>query len=389
MGSLLSEKIANLESSATEGVANMVKKMRQKGIKDIISLGAGEPCFDTPDNIKNAACEALKMGKTKYEPTAGDYELREEICKKFKRDNNIHIGVDDVIVTSGSKFAIFLAFQAVLTEKDSVMLLDPAWVSYEAAARIAGAGCVRVNTSEAEDFQPDVEAIEKAMNDSIKIVVINSPNNPTGAVYNESTVRSIIKIARDHRALVLCDEIYEYLIYEGKHCSLGSEFDNVITVNGFSKSHAMTGWRLGYVTAPKEVLEGMIKIYQHSTSCVTAFAQAGAIEALRNDKSRQATKWMVKEYEERRALMTELIRQSDFFTCSTAPQGAFYYFPSYHPKKSSIELSKQLLEETHVATVPGIAFGECGEGHLRLSYAASKEDILEAFERMESFLRKS
>lgn len=384
--SLLSGKIASLAHSATEEVDNSVKAMQRAGIDDIVSLGVGEPCFDTPDNIKDAACKALQAGKTKYEPTAGDYELREAICDKFKQDNGIDVGVDDIVVTAGGKFGIFLAFQAVLSEKDRVMLLDPSWVSYEPAARIAGAGIVRVATSEAEGFQPNVEAIQRAMDSSVKIIVINSPNNPTGAVYSSSTIRSIVKMARDNGTLVLSDEIYEYLIYEGEHYSPGSEFDNVITVNGFSKSHAMTGWRLGYVTAPKDVLEGMIKVYQHSTSCVTAFAQAGGIEALRSEESRKAMEQMVRGYAERRALALDLIRDSEVFHCSVEPSGAFYCFPSYSHNKPSLEFSKELLEKVHVATVPGSAFGECGEGHLRLSYSTTLARINEAFHSIHALL---
>ncbi len=383
--SLLSPKIAELEPSATEEVDNLVKKMRQEGVKDIISLGAGEPCFDTPDNIKKAAWEALKGGKTKYEPTAGDYQLREEISKKLREENNIRAGVDDIMVTPGGKFAVFLAFQAMLTERSRVMILEPAWVSYEPAARIAGADVVRVASSGADGFQPNVEAIRKAMDSSIKIIVINSPNNPTGAVYDESVIRSIVEIAREHGALVLSDEIYEYLIYKGKHYSPGSEFDNVITVNGFSKSYAMTGWRLGYVTAPRELLEGMSKVYQHSVSCVTAFAQSGAIEALRNEKSREATNQMVQGYQERRDIMLKLIAQSEFLEC-VEPEGAFYCFPKYRFGKTSVQLAKELLEEVHVATVPGGAFG-C-EGYLRLSYATQPELIVEAFRRMENYFKE-
>lgn len=385
---MISRKIAALAPSATEEVDNEVKRLQRSGIADIISLGVGEPCFDTPQNIKRAAWEALQAGKTKYEPTAGDYELREEICKKLKRENGINAKAEDIIVTAGAKFAIFLAFQAVLEEKDRLMLLDPAWVTYEPAAKIAGASVVRVPCKEEDGFQPDIGRIKEAMDDSIKMIVVNSPCNPTGAVYDPSTIREIVKLARDNGALVLSDECYEYLIYEGEHYSPASEFDNVITVNAFSKSYAMTGWRLGYATGPKEVLEGMLKIYQHSTSCVTAFAQAGAIEALRSKESQQAVKRMVEGYKERRAVMLKLIQQSEFFDLSVEPQGAFYCFPSYRLKKSSVEFAKELLEEVHVATVPGAAFGECGEGHLRLSYATSVENIIEAFERIESYLRK-
>lgn len=385
---ILSEKIANLEPSATEEVDNTVKRMQQAGITDIISLGVGEPCFDTPDNIKRAASDALWAGETKYQPTAGSYELREEICKKLKQENGIQVGVDDVIVTLGGKFAIYLAFQAVLQEGDQAMILDPAWVTYAPAAMMTGADVVRVATDPAKGFQPDMKTIRRAMNPAIKIIVVNSPCNPTGAVFHRSAIREIAEIAREHNALILSDEVYEYQVYEVEHYSPASEFDHVITVNSFSKSHAMTGWRLGYVTGPKEILEGMIKIYQHSTSCVTAFAQHGAIEALRAGASRQAAKQMLEGYRERRAVMMRLIEQSDFFDLRCPPQGAFYCFPSYRLNIPSLKLSKALLEEVHVATVPGVAFGTCGEGYLRLSYATSPDHMVEAFKRMDTFFRR-
>jgi aspartate/methionine/tyrosine aminotransferase len=250
---------------------------------------------------------------------------------------------------------------------------------------MTGADVVRVATDPAKGFQPDVKTIRRAMNPAIKIIVVNSPCNPTGAVFHRSVIREIAEIAREHNTLILSDEVYEYQVYESEHYSPASEFNHVITVNSFSKSHAMTGWRLGYATGPKEILEGMIKIYQHSTSCVTAFAQHGAIEALRAEASRQAAKQMLEAYRERRAVMMRLIEQSDFFDLRCLPQGAFYCFPSYRLNIPSLELSKALLEEVHVATVPGAAFGTCGEGHLRLSYATSPDHIVEAFERMDTF----
>ena len=385
---LMSEKILKLEPSATEEVDNTVKRMRQGGVTDIVSLGVGEPCFDTPENIKKAACDALMAGDTKYQPTQGSFALREEISKKFLRENGIRAGVDDIVVTAGGKFGIFLAFNAMLQEGDLVMILDPAWVTYEPAVRIAGAGVVRVPTDREAGFQPDLKRIKKAMSKAVKIVVINSPCNPTGSVFDKSTLRKITEMARDNDALVLSDEIYEYLVYDGEHYSPGSEYDNVITVNGFAKSHAMTGWRLGYVTGPKDVLEGMIKIYQHSTSCVTSFAQAGAVEALRSEVSRREARQMVEGYRQRRAVMVSRIEESEFLEMAKAPQGAFYCFPSYHLKKPSLELSKALLGEVHVATVPGGAFGQCGEGFLRFSYATSIEEIEEAFKRMEIYFRR-
>jgi len=385
---MLSKVIEQLEPSATEEVDNAVKRMKQSGVDDIVSLGVGEPCFDTPDNIKKAACDALWAGETKYQPTAGSYELREEICKKFERENGIKVGVDDIIVTAGGKFSIYLAFQAVLQKGDQVMLLDPAWVTYEPAAKMAGADVIRVPTDSPRGFQPDLAAIRKAMNPAVKILVVNSPCNPTGALFEKSAVKELAKITRENRALLLSDEVYEYQIYDGELYSPASEFDNVITVNAFSKSHAMTGWRLGYMTGPREVLEGMIKIYQHSTSCVTAFAQNGAIEALRSEVSRQAVEEMTKGYAERRAVMIKLIEESEFFELSNEPRGAFYCFPSYRMDIPSLELSKALLEKVHVATVPGAAFGACGEGYLRFSYATSTELISEGFERMGTFFRR-
>jgi aspartate aminotransferase len=385
---ILSQVIEQLEPSATEEVDNTVKRMKQSGVDDIVSLGVGEPCFDTPDNIKKAACDALWAGETKYQPTAGSYELREEICKKFERENGIKVGVDDIIVTAGGKFSIYLAFQAVLQKGDQIMLLDPAWVTYEPAAKMAGADVIRVPTDSTRGFQPDLAAIRKAMNPAVKILVVNSPCNPTGALFEKSAVKELAKITRENGALLLSDEVYEYQVYDGEFYSPASEFDNVITVNAFSKSHAMTGWRLGYMTGPKEVLEGMIKIYQHSTSCVTAFAQNGAIEALRSEVSRQAVEEMTKGYAERRTLMIKLIEESEFFELSNEPRGAFYCFPSYRMDIRSLELSKALLEKVHVATVPGAAFGACGEGYLRFSYATSTELISEGFERMGTFFRR-
>jgi aspartate aminotransferase len=386
VGYKLAQKVVDLELSATDEVDNIVKRMQRAGIKDIISLGGGEPCFDTPKNIQDAAQRALRAGKTKYEPTSGDYELREEIAKKLKGENQIDVAAEDIIVTPGGKFAIYLAFQTVLEAGDRVMILEPAWVSYKSMAQLIGAGIVSVDRAEGDGFQPDLDAIRSVMDDSVKFIVVNSPCNPTGAVYDASTLRGIAEIARRHGALVLSDETYEYLIYEGKHYSPASEFDNVMTVNSFSKSYAMTGWRLGYVTGPKEILEGIVKIYQHSATCVTAFAQAGAIEALTSQESRHASERMVAGYKERCDLMMELLDRSEFFSC-VPPQGAFYCFPSYTLDKPSLEFATELLGEAHVATVPGSAFGQCGEGFLRLCYSTSKENIIEAFDRIEAFIK--
>lgn len=385
MSGLLGDRVASLELSATDEIDNIVRRMKRKGITDIISLGGGEPCFDTPSNVREAVERALMEGKTKYEPTTGDPDLRQLLSDKFRGENGIDVGPDEIIVTPGGKFAIYLTLQALLEPGDSVMLLEPAWVSYKSMAQLAGANVVTVECSEANGFVPSLDDVEEAMEDSVRAIVVNSPSNPTGAVYDTATLRGIVEIAGQHDALVIADEVYEYMVYRGSHYSPASEFENVVTVNSFSKSYAMTGWRLGYVTGPKELLDGMVKIYQHSATCVTSFAQAGAVEALSSDVSGQASAAMMEGYEERRNLITELIDRSKYFD-AVPPDGAFYIFPSYELDMPSLDVAKGLLEEAHVATVPGSAFGESGEGYLRLCYSTSKENIVEAMERMNQFI---
>ncbi len=385
---LVAEAIVALEHSATEELDNKVKTMQLNGVDDIVSLGLGEPCFDTPESIKKAACDALMSGETKYQPTAGVFALRQAISRKFKIENNLDADPNHILVTAGGKFGIFLAFSTLLEEEDKVVLLDPAWVSYEAAAKLNGAEVIRIPTSAANGFVPDLDAVEKVMDDSVKIIVVNSPCNPTGVIFPKETIRSLARLADKYGALLMSDEVYEYQIYGEKSYSPGSEFDNVITINAFSKSFAMTGWRLGYVTAPESILEGMVKIYQHSTSSVTSFAQWGGIAALENIEARDAAGEMLKTYQKNRDLMLKFIDQSAYLSMEYRPEGAFYCFPSYKFDMGSVEMATMLLGDCHVATVPGVAFGQCGEGHLRLSYAAAKEDIIEAFNRMDELFKK-
>jgi aspartate aminotransferase len=387
MGYKVAAKVANLELSATDEVDNIVKRMQRAGIDDIVSLGGGEPCFDTPQNIQDAAVRAMRSGKTKYEPTTGDYDLRVAIGQKLAKENGISAGPEDIIVTPGGKFAIYLACQAVLEPGDRVMVLEPAWVSYKSMAQLAGAEVVSVDCSPADGFIPDLDLVRAKMDESVRYIVISSPNNPTGAVYDAETLRGLARIARQYGALLLSDEVYEYLLYRGQCYSPASEFENVVTVNSFSKSFAMTGWRLGYATGPREILDGMVKIYQHSATCVTAFAQGGALEALTNEASRLASQEMMRGYRERCELTVELLDRSEVFDV-VHPSGAFYAFPSYRLEMPSLEFATKLLEEAHVATVPGAAFGACGEGYLRLCYSTSKEKIVEAFARIEDFARK-
>ncbi len=382
----VSQKVAQLTPSATEEMDNEVKRLRRAGVTDLISLAVGEPCFDTPVHIKEAACEALRAGRTKYEPTAGDPELREAIVAKLETENGVRVRPDDVVVTAGAKFAIFLAFQATLSPGDRVVLFDPAWVSYAPAAELAGATVVRVPTHGDEGFAPDLDALRAALDQGIRLVVINSPNNPTGAVYSEAVIAQIADMATASGSYVLSDEIYEYLVFEGLHYSPARDFDNVITVNGFSKSYAMTGWRLGYVTAPSDVVQGMLKVYQHSTSCVTSFAQSGALRALDSADSRRSIDDMVRGYRVRRDALLQMICRSDHLDLPVTPHGAFYAFPRYRRHCDSLDVAKRLLEHAHVAVVPGGAFGPSGEGHLRLSYAAAIPDLVKGLTRIEAYL---
>ncbi len=380
----LSSKVNGLERSATDEIDNVVKQMKRAGINDIISFGGGEPVFDTPQVAVNATIASLKAGKTKYEPTAGDYELREEITKKLKRQNNVDASLEQVVVTPGGKFGLYLAFQAVLEPGDKVVLIDPAWVSYEPMAKLAGAQVVHVPTYAKDCWQPDLDRIRAVMDERVRFVVVNSPNNPTGAVYPKQLIQDITRLAAQYGALVVSDEIYEDMIYTGEHYSPAADFENVIITNGFSKCFAMTGWRLGYVVAPPEIVEGMIKVYQHSATCVNAFSQAGAIEALRSPEARQETLRMTAGYKERGELITRLMNESGFFQVEM-PAGAFYSFPAFTFKKSAFEVANLLLEKAHIATVPGSAFGACGEGYLRFSYSTTMESIAAAFERIQNF----
>ncbi|HSN93798.1 MAG TPA: pyridoxal phosphate-dependent aminotransferase [Anaerolineaceae bacterium] len=376
--------VAGLEESATEIVDNEIKRMKRLGVKDIVSLGVGEPYFDTPEFIKQAAIRSLEVGNTKYQATFGDLELRKAIQEKLANENRVQAELEDIMVTPGAKFALYLAFQALIRPGDKVAILDPSWVSHASIPQLMGAELLRVETVESEGYQPDLEKVESALKQRPKCIILNSPCNPTGAVYSPDSIRKITSMARDNGTLVISDEIYESLLYEGEVISPASEFDNVFTVNGFSKRYAMTGWRLGYACGPHELMEQIIKIYQHSASCVTAFAQAGALEALTNPAAIGTTKAMVDQFNRNRQLMMENVNNSKHLQC-VSPRGAFYCFVSYDKPVKSLDLARDLLSRCHLATVPGGAFGLGGEYHLRLSYATSEEQVVEGLKRLNSY----
>ena len=387
MDSYLARRVSLVDASAADEARSVAKGLLSNG-HDVISLRDGEPQFDTPSNIKEAAWKALKAGRTKYGPTAGIAELRELICEKLFRENQINADSENVIVTPGAKFAVFLTFLTLLDEGDRVVLLDPSWISYSQGVKLAGAEAVRIRLAAEDGFRPDLDVIKEELDKrQVRLIVVNSPCNPTGTVFDKPTLSGIAKLARERGVWVLSDEIYEHLIYRGAHYSPGSEFDNVVTINGFSKPYAMTGWRIGYVTGPRMILNAMLKVCSHSVTCVPEFVQAAAVGALSDEASHRARDNMVRAYRERRDAMMSRIRASEFFDC-TEPHGTFYSFPSYRLQMPSIGFSNMLLEEAHVATVPGVTFGECGEGHVRMQYTLTKERIIEAFERIEDVLRR-
>lgn len=376
---MMSKRLDEIEESATFRIAALANKFRRDG-KDVISFSIGEPDFDTPSHIKNAAKKALDEGRTHYTPSAGIPELREGIARKFE-ENGLEVAPNDIIVTPGAKQAIFEAIHAVLNEGDEAVLFDPAWVSYDPCIKLAGAKPIWVPVSE-EDFKPDDFAVTK----KTKMIIVNSPCNPTGAVFDRSTLNLIADIAVDHDLLVLSDEVYEKILYAGKHISIGSfegMHDRTITVNGFSKTYAMTGWRLGYATAPPDILDAMLKLQQHSTSCATSFVQYGGIAALEGPQECVAE--MVNEFKARRDLIVDGL-SSLGFKCKK-PDGTFYVFANVSQFGGGAEVAERLLRDAYVAVTPGIAFGSSGKDHIRISYAISQARISEGLDRIESLMR--
>jgi aspartate aminotransferase len=361
-------------------IADMAAKLKSEG-RDIIGFSLGEPDFETPENIRKAAKTALDRGETHYTQGSGIPELREAIAEKLKNENNLDVSPADVLVTPGAKQAIFEAICTLIEEGDEVLLLDPAWVSYEAIVKFAGGKPVMVPVSEQDGYVP-VDLHSYITRDT-KLLILNSPCNPTGAVYGKNAIKTVAETAEDYGVFVLSDEVYEKIIYGAKHHSIGSLIPGrTITINGFSKAYAMTGWRLGYATAPAPILQGMLKIQQHSVSNATSFVQRAGVEALRSDQG--AVRAMVAEFEKRRNLMIDGLYKMGI-QCAR-PRGAFYAFANVSQFGSSVEVTEKLLQEALVAVTPGSAFGPNGEGYVRLSYATSRQNIERGICRIEASL---
>ncbi len=373
----LSENISAIPPSATMEMNNKAKEMIAAGI-DVISLAVGEPDFATPKHITDAAIAALSRGETHYAPSRGIPELTKAIADKLNKENNLAYTQKQILVTSGAKDAIRNAMNAVLNPGDEVIILDPAWVSYDPAVRIVRGTPVHHHLNDV--FQVD-ESIFERVTPKTKMIVVNSPSNPTGSVLARSSLRMIADLCVDHDIYCMSDEIYEKLVYGKEHISVASYpdmLDRTITINGFSKAFAMTGWRLGYAAAPDKVIAQMDKVMQHSVGNVTTFSQWGGVAALTNDL--KCVEDMRKEFEKRRDYVIDRLTKMGL---ETAPaEGAFYAF--IHCDGDDATIVNSWMEECHVAATPGFAFG--APGWIRISYAASMERLEEALNRIENFL---
>ena len=383
----LSERASSLSPSLTLSIDSKAKSMIASG-QDVCGFGAGEPDFDTPEPIKAAAIAALQSGFTKYTPSSGLPELRQAIADKFKQDNGLNYKASQVIVSNGAKHSCFNAIMATCQEGDEVLIPSPYWLSYPEMVRLAGAEPVFVPTKEENGWKMTAEDFENAMTPRTKLVIINSPGNPTGAVYTREELEGIAAVAIEEEILILSDEIYEKLIYDDtEHISIGSlsseAHDLTITVNGFSKAYAMTGWRLGYLGAPEAIAKGIDSLQSHSTSHPCSFAQKGALAALQGDQ--QAVIDMRDEFSVRRDYMYD--RLSKMANISVArPLGAFYMLVNIgRLGLTSTNFSDRLLSKAGVAVVPGVAFGD--DRTIRLSYATSLDIIKRGLDRFEDFCR--
>jgi len=373
----LSEKISSIPPSATIEITDRARRMKAEGT-DVISLSIGEPDFDTPRHITDACIAALQDGKTHYEASQGVQELREAISEKLKKDNGVDIDASGIVVACGAKNNIYEAMEACLNPGDEVVIIDPSWVSYEPAVRIAEGVPVHHSLNE-KDFQLDDTLLEK-ITGRTKMVLLNTPSNPTGSVLSKESLGLVADICTDNDIIALSDEIYEKLIYDKVHLSIGAMGDmgeRTITVNGFSKAYAMTGWRLGYAAAPPEIAKAMTKVQQHTISHPATFAMWGAVAALRGDQS--CIESMRVEFDQRRKYVCGELESMGF---KTAPaDGAFYAFVNVGG--DDMKRGERWLEDAHVAATPGTAFN--APGWIRISYAAKMDTLKEAMRRIREF----
>jgi aspartate aminotransferase len=378
----------NIAPSATLSITAKAKEMKKQGV-DVVSFAAGEPDFDTPLSIKEAAKKAIDEGFTKYTATSGILELKEVITKKLLKENNLQYSPKEILVTNGAKQALFNIIMTLVDKDDEVIVPVPYWVSYVEMIKMAQGKPVFLKT---KDFIVDPDLLEKTITKKTKLLILNSPNNPTGAVYDEKILEKIAKICVKHNLLVISDEIYEKLVYDKKHVSIASLSKKIknltVVINGVSKTYAMTGWRIGYAAGPEEVIKAATKIQDHSTSNPSSISQKAALAALTLEQN-EVTK-MVLEYKKRRDFMMSglsLIKNIYPFY----PHGAFYVFVNvkklYQKEiKNSVDFCQRLLDEAYVAAIPGAAFGD--DSYIRLSFATDIQSIKKGLERLKNFCER-
>lgn len=377
------EKMENLPFSGIRKILERANELQSQG-NDIIHMEVGRPDFDTPEVIKEAAYESIRKGNVFYTSNYGTPALRKAVAEKLNRENGIPYTAKEILVTVGVTEATYTAMAAFLNPGDEILIPDPVWLNYVHVPSYLGAKPVSYHMPERLGFQIDLEQMASLINENTKMIVLNSPGNPTGTVQSRETLEGVAKLAREHNLLVISDEIYEKLIYDGnEHVSIASlpgMKERTITLNGFSKCYSMTGWRLGYAAAPEELIAAMVRVHQYANTCASSFVQEAAITAL--EKAEPDVQEMVKEYKRRRDYVVSAVNAIDGLSCHN-PGGAFYLFVNAKSLGMTSEaLCKYLLEEAKIATVPGSAFGVEGEGYLRISYACSYERLVEGMARL-------
>jgi aspartate aminotransferase len=383
----ISTRAASLSPSLTLAIDSKAKQMKAEGL-DVVGFGAGEPDFDTPQHIKDAAAKALSDGFTKYTPASGIPELRQAIADKFKQENGLTYKASQIIVSCGGKHSCYNVILATCEEGDEVIIPAPYWLSYPEMVKLAGAKPVIVETTDATEFKITPDALRAAITPNTRLFVLNSPSNPTGSVYTPEEIKALGDICVEKGVLIMSDEIYEHLLYDGAtHRSVASfspaHFEHTIIVHGFAKAWSMTGWRLGFCAAPEPIAKAIDAIQSHSTSNPTSFAQKGAVAALKGPQDHLAA-WLG-EFNKRRGFAWQKLNSIPGVSCVNA-KGAFYLFPNISKTDmKSTEFCAKLLDSQKVAAVPGIAFG--ADDYIRISYATSLANIQKGLERMDAFVR--
>ncbi len=386
----IAQRMSDIPFSGIREVTERVDALHREG-RSVIPFYIGRPDFDTPAHIKEAAKQALDQGQTAYTSTYGSLELRKAIAATLARESGLKVDpAKQVIVTVGANEAVCIAMLATLNPGDEVLVPDPMWPNYMRGARLAGARVVSVPLSEGNAFQLDPQDLESHITKRTRMVLINSPHNPTGAVYSRQVIEGVADVVYHHGLLLLSDEIYDRIVFDGTRPVSPGTFeriaDQTITVNGFSKTYSMTGWRLGYVVASPALTDAMVRVHQHITTCATSFAQAGGVAALNGPQDSVAA--MVSEFDRRRRAIVAAFQDMPGASLVT-PQGAFYAFPSIKSLGvTSAEFADQLLTRAGVALVGGTAFGQYGEGYLRLSYSCSFEDVQRGMAALRDYLAK-